>query len=938
MALLCSSWNIACATQPSAEPVPKPLDDTISPPDLPLVEKRPPAPFPENALEPGLDDLVQLTFGGENAEAYWSFDGRQLVMQSRFEGMGCDRIVRMDAVAGLPTIRPVSNGFGATTCSFFLPGDQEVVFASTHLGAKECPPRPDMSLGYVWALYDSYDIFRATADGSNLRRLTETKGYDAEATVCKVDGSIVFTSVRDGDIDLYRMDSDGGNVVRLTDSPGYDGGAFFSDDCKRLVWRASRPRPGSELEEFRSLLGRGLVRPSRLELFVANADGSDPVQLTYLDAATFAPYFVPGNRKVIFSSNFGDPKGREFELWTIDVDGTNLTRVTHSPGFDGFPMFSPDGTRLVFASNRATPPGRSDTNVFVAHWNAGVQTSSTSSMGPAERIRDDVAWLADPLREGRGVGTKGLEKAGEWLERQFERIGLKPAGQRGFRHTFEVVTRLRSGPRTSMRLDGKKSDEFSALGFSKVGRARGELVLAGYGVSDEALGVDDYAGLDVKGRVVVVRRFVPEGAPFDSTDKKRKHGDIRLKAWTAKERGAVALIVVDNPVSTSTSAKLPDEARLPALEPEGSQDAGIVVVAAKRAELTPLWPKLENGMRVTADIYVDLIAERARAFNVVGKIESNKPGPALVIGAHYDHLGYGGRGSLAPDKTEPHLGADDNASGTATLLEIARQLTIEKSELNRDVVFVAFSAEENGVLGSTHLVRNPPKGLAPKELTAMLNLDMVGRLRNNSLSVLGGESAEEWPALVGDACTSAGLTCATSGDGYGPSDHTSFYAAGAPVLHFFTGAHNDYHKPSDRPELINAIGAAKIAEVVSKVALSTVRRGAPLTYRNVPSPAPRGDLRTFNASLGTVPNYVGPPGGAKGVLLDGVRPGGAAEQGGLRRGDVLIKLGTHEIGNVSDLMFVLEASKPGETVTAVVLRNGARVSLEVTFQESKRAK
>lgn len=330
-----------------------------------------PGEAPVARLYPGegayLAELRQLTFGGENAEAYWSFDGRQLSFQARPASTGCDRIYRMTVGERPPRPIPVSSGKGATTCAHFLPtGD--LIYASTHLAGDACPPRPDMSQGYVWALYDSYDIFLVAPDGSNLRRLTSAKGYDAEGTVCGRDGSIVFTSTRDGDIDLYRMDADGGNVRRLTSEPGYDGGAFFNHDCTKIVWRASRPAPGAEMDAYRALLAKGLVKPTRLELWIADADGSHAVQLTHLGAASFAPSFHPTQDLIIFSSNSGDPRGREFDLWTIRTDGTHLRHVTTAPGFDGFPLFSPDGQWLAFSSNRATPPGQHDTNVFVARW------------------------------------------------------------------------------------------------------------------------------------------------------------------------------------------------------------------------------------------------------------------------------------------------------------------------------------------------------------------------------------------------------------------------------------------------------------------------------------------------------------------------------------------------------------------------------------------
>jgi len=319
--------------------------------------------------ETHLGAVRQLTFGGENAEAYWSPDGVELIFQSTRDPFRCDQIFRLAADGtGDPIL--VSTGKGRTTCSYFTADGQRVLYSSTHLESPSCPPVPDHSQGYVWPLYDSMDIFSAKPDGSDLRRLTDSGSYDAEATVCKQDGSIIFTSTRDGDLDLYSMAADGGNVRRLTDTPGYDGGAFYSADCTKIVWRASRPAAGEELADYQRLLSQNLVRPSRLEIFVANADGSGARQVTDLGAASFAPFFFPSGERIIFSTNHGDPRGREFDIWAVDVDGSDLERITYSPGFDGFPMFSPDGSRLAFASNRnQEKPG--ETNVFVADWVEG---------------------------------------------------------------------------------------------------------------------------------------------------------------------------------------------------------------------------------------------------------------------------------------------------------------------------------------------------------------------------------------------------------------------------------------------------------------------------------------------------------------------------------------------------------------------------------------
>lgn len=319
-----------------------------------------------DARETRLANLRQLTSEGENAEAYWSFDGARLVFQSRPPGHDqCDQIYILDPATGEREM--VSTGLGRTTCSYFYPAGDRVLYSSTHHYARACPAPPDFSRGYVWALYPSFDIFSVRTDGTDLRRLTTSYGYDAEATFSPVGGRIVFTSLRDGDLDLYSMAPDGSDVRRLTDRLGYDGGAFYSPDGAKIVWRAHYPETAEEREDYLALLAEGLIRPSALEIYVANADGSDPRRITDNGAANFAPYWHPSGQQVVFSSNMDDPGGRNFELYIVNVDGSGLERVTWSEGFDGFPVFSPDGAELVFSSNR-NQSHEGNTNLFLAEW------------------------------------------------------------------------------------------------------------------------------------------------------------------------------------------------------------------------------------------------------------------------------------------------------------------------------------------------------------------------------------------------------------------------------------------------------------------------------------------------------------------------------------------------------------------------------------------
>jgi TolB protein len=315
--------------------------------------------------EKHLRNLKQLTFGGENAEAYFSSDGKQLIFQSTREGHGCDQIYTMNVDGS--DVKMISTGDGRTTCSYFFPGGKRILYSSTHLGDKQCPPRPDFSRGYVWAVYPAFDIFTAKPDGSDLKQLTNTPGYDAETTITLDGKKLVFTSMRDGDLDIYTMDANGKNVRRLTNELGYDGGPFWSYDGKQIVYRAHHPKTDQEKAEYSSLLKDNLIRPSVLEIWVMNADGSNKRQVTSNGKANFGPYFFPDGKRIIFASNMDDPRQRNFDLYKINVDGTGLERITFNDTFDGFPMFSPDGKKLVFASNR-NGKTQGETNVFIADW------------------------------------------------------------------------------------------------------------------------------------------------------------------------------------------------------------------------------------------------------------------------------------------------------------------------------------------------------------------------------------------------------------------------------------------------------------------------------------------------------------------------------------------------------------------------------------------
>lgn len=327
---------------------------------------------PEAAPDPGagpagprLENVRQLTFGGQNAEAYWSPDGSQLVFQSTRDDLQCDQIFVMEADGSDP--RMVSTGKGATTCGYFLADGKSVVYASTHLGGEACPPRPDRSQGYVWAVHPTYDVFRLDLATDELTRLTDADGYDAEATVNWETNRIVYTSKASGDLELWSMNPDGSDKQQLTDTVGYDGGAFYSPDGKKIVMRAHHPAEGEARERYLELLSRDLTAPMKMELFVGDADGSNMRQITDFGCASFAPQFTPDGDRIVFASNKNECDSRNFDLFVIDVDGSNLEQLTEFGGFTSFAEFSPDGNKMVFSSSlNATSPY--EFNIFTADW------------------------------------------------------------------------------------------------------------------------------------------------------------------------------------------------------------------------------------------------------------------------------------------------------------------------------------------------------------------------------------------------------------------------------------------------------------------------------------------------------------------------------------------------------------------------------------------
>jgi len=571
---------------------------------------------------------------------------------------------------------------------------------------------------------------------------------------------------------------------------------------------------------------------------------------------------------------------------------------------------------------------------------------------PQACFREVTHTLADDAMEGRGTGTRGNDMAALAIAEWMDELGLA-APKQGRMQPFEANTGISVGEHNVLK-DAGYAQDWIPLGFSKSGEFSGEIVFAGYGIRAKDLGYDDYAGLDVKGKVVLALRYEPgendEASPFEGK-KPTRYSDLRGKAIQAREAGAAALILVAPPQAPDEPDKLPplktmgplSDAGIPVLQVTRAQADrwlaahGTTLAKAQAAIDTTFKPASFALKDARAEGRVDLHPVIAKTQNVVGLLPGRGAlaNEVVVVGAHFDHLGWGGQGSFKPDVRAIHNGADDNASGVAGMLCAAQLLAARDAEPmeRRSLMFVGFSAEEIGLGGSAWFVEHLPSGRIG-DVAAMINLDMVGRMNEHKLNVLGADSAKAWDAIIAEANkAAASVNISAGGDGYGPSDHSSFYAAGVPVVHLFTGAHEQYHSPEDDAALLNIEGGADVARITAALA-DGVRRGPRPDYVRTSAASPTaGDSRGYGAYFGSVPDYSAMEATTGGVKLSDVRPNSPAEKGGLKKGDVIVGMAGITINNLYDMTFVLREHKPGDTIDVIVKRDGVEVKLRATLSQ-----
>ena len=946
-----------------------------------------------------LSRVRQLTLEGRRSgEGYFSPDGKNIIFQSEREpGNPFYQIYTMSLESG--DVRRVSPGFGKTTCSFFRPGTDEVLFATSHLD-KEARAKQKTELDfrasgksrrYSWDYDVHMDIFSAKRDGSNLKRLTSAMGYDAEGGYSPDGKKVVFCSIRDAYgkailtdkekarlkmdasyfAELYIMNADGSNQKRLTFLPGYDGGPFFSPDGKRIIWRHFTEKGDTA------------------DIFTMKTDGTDIKRLTEFGAMSWAPYFHPSGEYVVFASNklgFSN-----FELYIVDAEGTREpVRVTHTDGFDGLPVFSPDGKKLMWTSNRTE---NEKSQLFIGKWQhtaalvaldkakrsvvkplplpeaqkkLAVAKKLESSISQAD-IRAQIEIVASDEFEGRDTASNGIEKARNYIIGRLKAIGLEPADKGGtYKHPvsikFGVDVIKDKNKLVIIGKDGKETKfefgkDFSPTSFSANNTLESEVVFAGYGLSvagKPGVGYNSYADLNATGKMVLVLRYVPEQVKGERRQKLMRSAALVRKATVARSHGAKGVIIIAGPNSQNANKLISvnyvrGASSTGVIALSGSHKlANALLAAAGKGDLKKIQDALDKedphapmgfalpGVKIRVTTAVKKVTRPG--YNIIAILPPGVKTDNLeyvMIGAHYDHLGYND-GTLNPKGGNPgriHNGADDNGSGTVTLLELAAWLAEQRRKyphkFRRGIIFCWWTGEEIGLLGSAQYAKNP---LIPfSQVTSYINLDMVGRMKDNKLIIQGMGTSSVWKKLIEKRNVAGGFSLKLQDDPYQPTDITSIYPKGVPSICLFTGLHKDYHKPTDDPDTLNYEGMERLGIFTGHLLMDLAGDMERPDYLKVKRGArrPSGPMRAYT---GVIPDY-----GAEveGLRISDVRADGPADKAGIKGGDIVIEFDGKEIKNIYDYTAALNGIKIGKPTKVVVMREKKKVELKITPEARK---
>ena len=855
---------------------------------------------------------------------------------------------------------------------------------------------------YNWDYDEMYELFSYNVNTRAYTRLTNALGYDAEGSYSPNGSRIAFASNRrayvEGELsdrerqqfefhrasvmDIYIMDADGGNVTRLTDEEGYDGGPFFSADGTRICWR------------------RFKTDMTSAEIWTMSVDGTDKRRLTDIKETSFAPFFHPSGDYIVFMSNIEGYSN--FELYMIPTARrAEPVRVTFTDSFDGFPTFSPDGKTFSWTSNRSA--GKSQ--IFTADWNhqaalnaigkaaTSEQTGlvanesqaqelgaeavgATSEKFVPEDVLRHVDYLCRPELGGRMTGSIGERKATAYVAAYLDSLGFQPdgdldpeTGNPTWYQEFVFPAGARLGKENTLAISKIETtevplnDHWRPLTFSESGIVEGPLVFAGYGMkapkTDDLAEYDSFVHLPVEGKWVMVFRYMPENVPVKWRQQRALQSQLRVKASLVRDMGGLGLIIVSGPNSNAKHQVIPlarDSAlgkiSIPVISI--SDEIAQEIMKSAGQDLTYWQNQLDSGdpqigfefpdVQIKSNVDVQQIHGKGR--NVIGRLQfgDDPVQPAVIVGAHIDHLGNGSSGSLARAEEigQTHYGADDNASGVAAMLEVAQFLSFQKRKgklkQGRDLVIAAWSGEELGLHGSNHFVdqylekngqeiemEEGTRRSIQNQFAAYLNMDMVGRF-DGKLVMQGLGSSDFWAEEIEKRNIAVGLALQTQMDTNLPTDASEFYRAGVPILAAFTGSHSDYHTPRDTPDKLNYDKAAEIAKLMGLIARSLIVADNIPEYK-VYSGEQSAQRMAFRVSLGTSPDYTAE---VTGVQIKSIRTNSASHKAGVKPQDIVVKLAGISIENVYDYTNVIAALKPGETVKIVVERNGERVEMDIT--------
>lgn len=911
----------------------------------------------------------QLIYEGlRSGEGYFSPDGNKMIFQSeRQNDNPFYQMFVLDFESG--DITRVTPGTGKTTCGFFQAKTGNVLFSSSHKDANAVKKQKDeldfrssgKSRRYSWDYEPEMDIFISDEKGNNLKQLTNEKGYDAEAAFSPDGTKIIFSSNRKAFsenlsenekkqfeidpayfCDIYIMDADGKNVKQLTNTNGYDGGPFFSPDGKRVIFR--RFTPDGHFAD----------------IYTMAIDGSDEKKLTEFKSMSWAPYYHPSNKYVIFASNkfgFGN-----FEIFLVDIEGKKEpVRVSSTEGFDGLPVFSPDGNKLSWTSGRSA---NKSNQIFISEWNhenalkalenAPLRQSSNSaqvSFTPEikqNELKAKVEYLASDGLEGRMTGSDGARLAANFAKSNFENLGLVALKNNSFEDKFEFISKIEiNESKNTVKVgnsDLKLYQDFVPDVSSSNQNLSAELVFAGYGIktpSESDVKYNSFEGIDLKGKIALIL----DGTPSDMDEKdskilKRYSSDM-YKIMIAREMGASAILIATN----KEKLRRPDDSHISAksalpvilLTKSGAE----TILKSSKVNLDEL--KETQSMKnpharafklekTEITINTDLQKVKSTDVNIIGMIPAAKQDQEYIfIGGHYDHLGKGNTSSLASDsdKQEIHNGADDNASGTSVVMELAEYFAdIKKknpSEISKNLVFCLWSGEELGLIGSQQFTENSKDIFAKTQ--SYLNFDMVGMLKDNKLMMQGLGSSSDWKKTLEKKNVLAGFNLTMQDDPYLPTDAMSFYKANVPVAAFFTGLHDHYHKPSDDINNLNYEGMERVAKYAASIIKDLMKMDTKFNFTKVEMASPSGTSRGFGVYLGTIPDYAAE---VEGVKISDTRKGSPAEKGGLKSGDIIVKFAGKDIKNIYDYTNILSELKANSTYKMTVQRNSEKVELEIT--------